>query len=239
MAGNPVFHIVQQADHANGGSRIDRAAGALVVEGDVAASDRSAESAAGIRNSPTGLAELKEDLGFLRVPEIEAVGDPQWSGPARGHVAGRLCHGSLASLVRIEGNQPGIAVHRHGNAKAAAGNPDYTGIGPWREHRGGLHCRIVLLVDPALAGDVRIIEKQLHGALEIDHRLARVDLRSPEPGSLALFRFGVIDRAVFEQPATWNGDDRLPVVLDSEHAVVGHSPDLGCTELPFGAYRLD
>ncbi len=59
------------------GRRIHRAGRALVVEADVAAGHRRVERAAGVGDAAAGLAELEEDLGLLRVAEVEAVGDAE------------------------------------------------------------------------------------------------------------------------------------------------------------------
>ena len=65
----------------------------------------------------------------------------------------------------------------------------------------------------------------------------RSEIAEAEP--LRLFCLGVIGRAVVDQAAGWNRDDHLPMVLHSEHIVVGHPADRGGRELPFGAHRLD
>ena len=77
VAGDPILDSGQQSDHADRGGGVDGAGGALIVERDVSAGDRSAERAAGIRNAPGSLAELEEHLGLFRVAEVQAIGDAQ------------------------------------------------------------------------------------------------------------------------------------------------------------------
>ena len=95
---------LQQADHPDRRGGVDRAGRALVVEGDVAAGDRGAERAAGVADAAARLPELEEDLGLLRIAEVEAVGDAERPGAGAGDVARRLGHRGLAALVGVEGD---------------------------------------------------------------------------------------------------------------------------------------
>ena len=62
-----------------------------------------------------------------------------------------------------------------------------------------LHGGVVLLVDPALAGDVGMIEQQLQGAFDIDDRLTRIERRAARAGLFALLGLGIVDGALLEQ----------------------------------------
>ena len=71
----PLGHVVDHAEHADGRGGQDRGAAGLVVEGDVPSRDRDAEFLARIDQAEDGLDETPHHLGVLGGAEVEAVGD--------------------------------------------------------------------------------------------------------------------------------------------------------------------
>src|SRR3989304_2582 len=80
--------------------------------------------AQGLGDAAAGLSELEEDLGFLGIPEVQAIGDAEGDGAGTGHIAGRLGDGSLAALVRVESDVALVAVHREGQAELLTGDEE-------------------------------------------------------------------------------------------------------------------
>src|SRR5437868_4775866 len=63
--------------------------------------------------------------------------------------------GDAGAHARIEVDIPGIAVRLHRDRATAAANADHRGVPARRNHRVGAHRRVILPVDPSLAGDRR------------------------------------------------------------------------------------
>ena len=66
-----------RSHNAHCGSRIDCARGAFIVEADVSARDREIELSASLGHSFDSFAQLEKIFRFMRVSEIEVVGDGQ------------------------------------------------------------------------------------------------------------------------------------------------------------------
>src|SRR2546425_11795347 len=110
--------------------------------------------------------ELVEDLGSLRIPKVEAVRDAEGSGTRACHVARGFRDGRFAALVRVETHVAAVAVRLNCNAEVLVPNAQHAGIAARRYDRAGLDGGVVLLEDPALAGNRRIVKN-------LEQRIAR------------------------------------------------------------------
>src|SRR5690606_34914261 len=99
--GDAARDVVDDPEHADQRSRVDRSVTGLVVEGDVAAGDRGAQFEASVRQAVDGLPELPHDLGVLRRAEVQAVGDRGRGRTRDGDVAVRLGESQLRTRVRV------------------------------------------------------------------------------------------------------------------------------------------
>ena len=88
-------------DRADRGRRQDAAAGALVVERDVAGDDREVERATGFADALHAADELPHHLGLFRIAEVEVVGHRARQGARGGDVAPGLGYRLLAALYGI------------------------------------------------------------------------------------------------------------------------------------------
>src|SRR5690242_5909875 len=70
-----LLHTIQHPYHTNGGSRIDRAIGRLVIKAHIATRDRRVKFLTGFTHTLNSLYELVIYFGIIRVPEIETVGN--------------------------------------------------------------------------------------------------------------------------------------------------------------------
>ena len=150
----------QQPDHPDDGCRIDGPGRALIVEGDIAARHRGGERAAGIGDAATGFAELIEDGGALRAPEVEAVGNAEGARAGAGDVPSRFRDRGLATFIRVERHVARIAVGRHRNPEVRVADTDHRRVAPGAEHGAGLDGGVVLLEDPTFRGDRGVIEER-------------------------------------------------------------------------------
>ena len=75
--------VVEDAEHADDGRRVDGAPLGLVVEADVAGDDGRAELVAGVGDAADDFLHLEVDVGALGVAEVEAVGDGDGHGRRR------------------------------------------------------------------------------------------------------------------------------------------------------------
>ena len=150
--------VLQQADAANRWGRQDgrAAAGRLrfVVERDVARHDREIERTAGIAHALEAADDLTHDLGPLRVGEVQAVGDRERCRAHRGQVAPRFGHRLLAALDRVGEAIARRAIGGDRQRLVGAMHADDRRIAARRLHRIGADHVVVLLPDPAAAGDV-------------------------------------------------------------------------------------
>ena len=198
------------------------------------------EGAAGVGDAAAGLAELEEHLGLLRVAEVEAVGDAERPRAGAGDVARRLRDRGLAALVRVERHQPGVAVHRDGDAEVGRPAPGSTPASPPGPSTVEAWTRgIVLLVHPALARDVGAVEQELQARRRRSTFGGTAGRRSAGARRVGFTRLGSVDRTVVHQALAGNRGHGEPVVLDPEDPVVGHPADGRGGELPLGADRLD
>src|SRR5690606_5478950 len=110
--------VVDDAEHAHERGRVDRGVAGLVVEGDVAAGDRSAQLVASVGETIDSLPELPHDLGVLGGAEVQAVGDGGGHGAGDGDVAVGLGEGQLRARVGVELRVAAVAVG--GNREAQA-----------------------------------------------------------------------------------------------------------------------
>ena len=151
--------VLDQADAADRGRGEDRLAGAvlglgLVVERDVAGDDREVERAAGLGHALDAADELAHDLGPLRVAEIHAVGGGERAGADRAEVAIRLGDRLLAALTRVGEAIARRAIGGDGERLVGAVDADQGGVAAGRLDRVGADLLVILLPDPAAAGEV-------------------------------------------------------------------------------------
>ena len=146
--------VVEDAQHADHRRGVDGVAEALVVEADVARDDRRLQDLAGLGHALDGLLELPVDLALLRVAEVEAVGDGHGQRAGAAEVARGLGDGRLGAAVRVEVAVAAVAVGGEGDAARRVLDAQHGRIRAGDLHGVGLHDVVVLLVGPALAGDV-------------------------------------------------------------------------------------
>ena len=126
-------HIVEKADHADGGSRVDSPPLRLVVEGNVPRHDGNVPLAAGLGDPPDGLLELPHDLRPFRVAEVQAIGHPDGPGARAGQVPRCFGHGRARSFVWIEPAVAVVAVHRQGERQGRPLDPHHRSVGAWSD----------------------------------------------------------------------------------------------------------
>lgn len=149
-----IFRAFQHAQHANRWRGVDRAELALVVEADIARHDGRLEELAGVGNPAHGLLELVVDFGALWVAEVEAVGNRARVCPDACKVACRLCHRDLPAPIGMQVAVACVAVDSERNPAFGAANAQRGSVARARRHnRLRAHQPVVLLVDPALAGN--------------------------------------------------------------------------------------
>ena len=104
---------LEHADRADDRRRVDRRAGVLVVERDVARDDRRLEGLAGLGHAGDRLAQRVRRRRALGVAEVEAVRDRGGVGAAAGDVQHGLRDGLAAAAPRVERHARAVAVERH------------------------------------------------------------------------------------------------------------------------------
>src|SRR5699024_3776664 len=124
-------------------------------EADVAAGDRDAEFRADVRESVHGAFELPHDTEVGGGAEVQAVGDGGRGGAAGGDVAVRLSECEFGAFVRVEVDEPAVAVHRHGHTPAGGFvDADHAAVGGWGEYGVAANVAVELAGDPVPAGEV-------------------------------------------------------------------------------------
>ena len=151
----PATDVVEQADHADDGRRVDGGARGGVVEADVAARHRGAQHGARLGQPAGGLGELPHHLGVLRTAEVQAVGHGDGHGAGGGDVAVGLRQGELRPGVRVEAGVAPVAVGGQRDTEPGLLREPYdAGVLRPGEHRVAEHDPVVLLHDPPLAAQV-------------------------------------------------------------------------------------
>src|SRR5262245_18946335 len=82
--------VLDEADRTDDRRRVERAAVRLVVQRDVPGDDREVESLAGGGDPVDRRRELPPDLRLLRIPEVQAVRQPDRLAADAGDIAGGL-----------------------------------------------------------------------------------------------------------------------------------------------------
>ncbi len=131
-----------------------RPASRLVVQRDVAGDDGGSEGGTGVRDAGDNGLHLEVDVGALRVPEVQAVGDGYGEGAGADDVARGLCHRDGAALVRVDVAVPAVAVCGDGDPASRALDPKDGGVRACFDDGVRADALVVLAVDPVLAGDV-------------------------------------------------------------------------------------
>ena len=218
-------HVVDHAEHADGGSGQDGHVGRLVVERHVAAGDRDAQLTAAVDQAEHGLGERPHHLRVLRGSEVEAVGDGDGLGAGDGDVAVGLGQRVLRTEVGVEVGEPRVRVQRERDAQAGLlVDAQHAGVLRLREHGVAAHVAVVLLGHPCLVGHVAVREHleqcgpEALGAVVAVEALRAVGLHVVEPARPVVRT--VVDGAVVGDRLRVHVDDGLAVPLDDEAVAV-------------------
>ena len=124
LTSHRLARVLEQADDADHRRRIDRLAVGLVVEADVATSDRNIERATRVADPADGFRKLPHDLRALGIAEVEVVGGADRFAASAGDVAGRLGDCQHRAAVRIEITEAAAAIDGNRQTTIAAFDPD-------------------------------------------------------------------------------------------------------------------
>src|SRR5215470_13008232 len=94
-----VLFIINQSDHRNGWRWINNAERAFVVQRDISASNRCSKRAAGFGHAFNSFTQLPEIFRFIRVAEIQTIGDGQGSRARAGEIACRFSDSDFAAFA--------------------------------------------------------------------------------------------------------------------------------------------
>src|SRR5713101_7230244 len=148
--------VLKNPNHSENRCRINALAQSFVVKADVATGDGNLEFLASFGDAINGLRKLPHDVRFFGIAEVQAIGRAYGSRSRACHVACGFSDRVHGAELRIEIAPAAIAIERHGQSPLRTFHPDHATIARARTfNRVGLHHGIVLLVDPALAADVR------------------------------------------------------------------------------------
>ena len=242
------FPVLQQSNAADRRSRQDRASAgprvlwrlALVIKAHVAAHDRELERPAGVAHAAQAFDELGHDLRPLRVSEVEAIGHGERLRPNGAKVAIRLRDRLLAALVRVGIAVPRRYVGRHRQRLVRPVYAHHRRVAARALHGVAADLLVVLLVDPAPAGDVRRTH-QLHevaadvGALR--HPVERLHAR-PFPVFVQAHVWPVVERRVVGERTQRNVGRHFAVPFQHHVAGVGDFADHREIQLPLAKDRL-
>src|SRR5713101_3802428 len=160
--------VVENPDHAQYRRRINALTQSLVIEADVSASDRNLEFLAGFGDAINRLRKLPHDMRLFGIAEVQAIGRAHGSRSRAGYVACGFSDRVHGAQFGIEVAPTAVAIERHGQSTLRTFDPNDSAIaGPGAFDGVGLHHGIVLLVDPALAADVRTGQQALEVGGEI------------------------------------------------------------------------
>ena len=226
--------IRQKPDAADRRRRQDALAVGLVVERDIAGDDRVVERQAGFAHAFDAVDELAHDLRPFRIAEVHVVGEGDRQGAHRSQVAPALGHRLRPAAARV-----GLAIARRaiGGERQpldAPRQPDDRGVAPRPLYRVAHHQMVVLLPDPALAGEVGAAD-------EADERCRRIAVERQAGGveRRPLHRRGpgpLVERRLVDQRADRQVGDDGAVAAQHQPAGVGQPADLGEIELPAGEH---
>src|SRR2546427_3399731 len=129
------------------------------------------------------------------------MGDAPWAGARARVVAGRFRHSRLTPLVRVEEPVAVVAVQRYRKAEIRIPDPNHAGVAPpGADHGARLDGRVVLLVDPMLGCDRRVVEElEEHLSGSRERGAGSRTLRAQTSDRVILTGFGRVDRAVVDQ----------------------------------------
>ena len=146
---------LEHSHRADDGRRVDRRAGVLVVERDVARDDRRLEGPAGLGHARDRLAQRVRRRRALGVAEVQAVRDRGRLGAAAGDVEHGLRDGLATAPARVEPHARAVTVEGDGNGALRRRETYDRGV-PAGSHDGARADELVVLgVDPGLRADVR------------------------------------------------------------------------------------
>src|SRR5262249_28334139 len=145
-----VTRVLDQAEHADDGSRIAPLPFGLVVKTDVAAGHRSPERATSFGHSVYRLAERPHHFRAFGAGEVQAVGDRQRPRAAAYHVARGFGDGQLRPFARVQVAVTPVAIERHRQGAPRLFHPQRRRVGTRRHDRVRPHHVVVLAIDPTL-----------------------------------------------------------------------------------------
>ena len=175
-------------------------------------------------------------MRFLRVAEVQAVGQPERLGADARQVGGALVHRLRGAPPRVARDAPAVSVDRDRD-RGAVRQREHGGIGLVRPPEGTrLDDRVVLLEHRPARGEVGGAEE---GEQDLAGRLVPVQhARAPWCGVNRWLigggrsRLEVVERAVVHQDMNREiGDDRA-VIEDPQPILIGDGTDRGREHLP-------
>ena len=238
--GDIVRDRVHNPDHGYGRSRRNRLTIGFIIEADVAADYRNFQGFAGRPHAVNGLDELPHHLRLLGVAKIEAVGQGHRPGPADGEIARALGNRNRRPALRVERAVAAVAIDTDAQPLVRLLQPNDGRIRARLDHRIPANQKIVLPVDPLLAGQIRRGEEggQNRGIVGGQGESAEVEL---------LFRRQVgrsgrrafVGRRLRGQGRDRNADDFLSLPRRAEQAVIRDFSNNNGLEVPGGKHVFD
>ena len=265
--GGDVLGLFDDPHHCHRGRRIDGTQSApLIVEGNIAPGDRSAEGPATIGQTANRLLELPEDFRVVGIAEVEVVGRTHRHGPGAGQIAASLGDGGLTALIGVEVHVATIAIHGEGHVfvrqrgrrlepvggprlgcgilglghrETVALDADHRSVTAGANYRAVADHVVVLAINPVLGGD-GVVGKQ---SFKVAHRVAGVgDAVEPESANgrhvSRLAGLAVVHRSFVSQLLGGHIHDHLAPVTNDHATRVGHHADLGPRQIPLVENRL-
>ena len=236
IKGHFCVDVFQQAHHTDGRCRVDGSVGMLVIEAHVAPRHRGVEFQACFPHAADGMDELVVHFGVVGIPEVQAVGHPQWDSSAAYDISGSLAHGDHAPFIGVGVYIAAIAISGHGKRLPCSLDPYHRRIaGCVGGGIGGSHHAVILLVDPSFAGDVRYADQFQCYFTEVN-RLGYVFL-GEIPDFFKVSRFPVfplIDRGTAAKHEAFSGEYGFfdAVHGKAKHTVIRHFSDFGTGQIP-------
>src|SRR4029450_7930363 len=153
LSAHNAIGVLKQADDADHRRWIDSASVGLVIQADVAPSDRHAERATRITNPLDCLGELPHDRRPFGIAEIQTVGRPQGTRTRASNVACCLSHRKHRASIRIEVAVTAVSIDRQSQSAISTLNTNNAATKARQVHGIGPHHMVVLPVDPFFAAD--------------------------------------------------------------------------------------
>ena len=228
--GSDVLGFFDEADHANGGRRVDGSSGGFVVEAHIAAGDGCVECAAGFGEAFDGVAELEEIFGLVGIPEIQVVRNGERGCAGAGDIARGFGDGDAAAFAGVLFAVDRVAIGGCGEDFIGLANDEDGGIRAGQDGGAEADHVVVLLPDPLLGSDARMGEEGFESGERVGLRHA-----GEVEGLGSFFRSGFagVERGFVGELARGDFDGDIVAFADAHHAVVVDHADVGVGEIPF------